>query len=473
MKVDKVKTYKITLMLLACIGLLSLFASSALMQTGGSSEIVLDPADPLENDIPPLIAATQNLQIESINPRHAHLTFNFLFRNDGPGEVTRLDVFLPIPSNYDNQRIYNLSFTAPYTVLTDRYNQPIAYFKFTNLAPGQQATVSWGGDVEVEAKNYNIDPGQVTGLDQIPPDIISAYTTNENKYRLESQIIQDAAQVAANGATNPYWIAHNVHDFVANRLTYFNDHQWDDAETVYLQQHGSCSEYTFLFIALCRANGVPARYVGGTRQRQDGIYVDTVFHRWAEVYLPPYGWVPIDVTHDDIEGGLPVYTYFGAITDERFAVAINGGDSEYLGWNYHSSYRYYYTGSPPNRTRERSFIWQSYPSKLQVNPPQLTSLVLSTTNTITWDLDIISTNGSYDWSLVSADNWLQLDKGSGTTPDTIRLVANTTGFPLGIRSGQIVLNSSSLNTSITVPVNIVVVNEIFETYLPIIIKPTR
>ena len=94
--------------------------------------------------------------------------------------------------------------------------------------------------------DYGLDPDQVEELDQIPSDIDSTYTTNESMYRLDSQIIQSAAQVAANGATNPYWIARNIHDFVANRLTYLNDHRWDDAETVYLQQHGSCTEYTYL-----------------------------------------------------------------------------------------------------------------------------------------------------------------------------------------------------------------------------------
>ena len=125
--------------------------------------------------------------------------------------------------------------------------------------------MSWEGLVAIEALDYGLDPGLVGGLDQIPADIITTYTTNEAMYRLESQTIQDAAQAAAEGATNPYWIARNVHDFVAERLECVNDHQWDDAETVYLQGHGSCSEYTFLFVALCRANGLPARYVGATR----------------------------------------------------------------------------------------------------------------------------------------------------------------------------------------------------------------
>jgi hypothetical protein len=310
----------------------------------------------------------------------------------------------------------------------------------------------------------------VDGLDQIPSDIVSTYTTNESMYRLESQTIQDAAQMAIDGASTPYWMARNIHDFVAKRLTYLNNGQWDDAETVYLQQHGSCSEYTVLYIALCRANGLPARYAGGTRQRQEGVYIDTVFHRWAEVYLPPYGWIPVDVTHDDT-GGEPVHTFFGALTDDRFVTTVGGGNSEYLGWNYHYAYTYYWSGSRPNRTRERSFTWIPYPSELRISPSPLSGLALpDSTSSVIGNLDATSTNGSYGWLLDSATSWLQLDKSSGTTPDTIQVMADTTGLDLGLHTGEVVLRSPSLDRETSVAVEVWVVEEIFMTYLPAIEK---
>jgi transglutaminase-like putative cysteine protease len=326
--------------------------------TNGGRDIFVHKQDITYQAYLPLILTTQ-----VIPSRLAHLTYNFNFQNSGPGTITRLDVYVAVPSNRDSQQISNLSFSTSYTPLTDRYGQDIAYFQFTNLSAGQKASISWEGDIEVFRKDYNLDPDLVESIDQIPPDIVTLYTTNENMYRLDSQVIQDAAQVAANGATNPYWIARNIHDFVANRLSYLNDHRWDDAETVYIQQHGSCTEYTYLFIALCRVNGLPARYVGGTIRRGEGTSVDTSFHRWAEVYLPPYGWVPIDVQADDRSSGIS-YANFGIIADNRFATTIGGGNSEYLSWNYHDRYQYYYSGST-NVTRERSFTWVSVPTTMQ------------------------------------------------------------------------------------------------------------
>jgi transglutaminase-like putative cysteine protease len=58
---------------------------------------------------------------------------------------------------------------------------------------------------------------------------------------------------------------------------------------------GVCQDHAHLFIACCRAAGVPARYVSG--------YVDpghdepAASHAWADVWVEGEGWVSIDVTH--------------------------------------------------------------------------------------------------------------------------------------------------------------------------------
>lgn len=363
--------YKTALQLLLCLSVVCLSAPAGLGQTDASSQWVLSSPDPVGSDSSSPVVVTQWLDaVETAGARRAHLTYNFVFTNSGPLDVTHLDVYIAIPPDRANQSIVGLTFSAPYTILTDRYGQQVAYFQFDTISAGEEVALFWEGDVRIEAMDYGVDPDQVGGLDEIPADIVSTYTTAESMYRLDSQIIQDAAVVAADGATDPYWIARNIHDFVANRLTYLNDHRWDDAETVYLQQHGSCSEYTVLFVALCRANGLPSRYVGGTRQRQEGTYVDTVYHRWAEVYFPPYGWVPIDVNHDDTSDGI-VYTYFGATSDERYVTTVSGGNSEYLGWNYHDSYRYFWEEECPYTSRQRSFVWEPYVAPYFVYLPML------------------------------------------------------------------------------------------------------
>ncbi|PHR26205.1 MAG: transglutaminase [Desulfotalea sp.] len=58
---------------------------------------------------------------------------------------------------------------------------------------------------------------------------------------------------------------------------------------------GKCTDIHSVFVALCRAVGVPAREIFGIRQgKQDVVDISKWQHCWAEFHLPGYGWVPVD-----------------------------------------------------------------------------------------------------------------------------------------------------------------------------------
>ncbi len=58
---------------------------------------------------------------------------------------------------------------------------------------------------------------------------------------------------------------------------------------------GKCTDIHSVFVALCRAAGVPAREIFGIRLGKKSIQDITKWeHCWAEFYLPGYGWVPVD-----------------------------------------------------------------------------------------------------------------------------------------------------------------------------------
>lgn len=65
---------------------------------------------------------------------------------------------------------------------------------------------------------------------------------------------------------------------------------------------GDCSDFSDVFIALCRAAGIPARSVQGyllTPPRPG----DTQRHDWAEVWLRGQGWVHVDPFHIELGHG--------------------------------------------------------------------------------------------------------------------------------------------------------------------------
>jgi hypothetical protein len=68
---------------------------------------------------------------------------------------------------------------------------------------------------------------------------------------------------------------------------------------------GCCTDLHSLFIALARAQGIPARIQFGYRLKADkeNTEYDPSYRCWVEAYLPDSGWVPTDIVVAD--GGEP------------------------------------------------------------------------------------------------------------------------------------------------------------------------
>jgi len=59
--------------------------------------------------------------------------------------------------------------------------------------------------------------------------------------------------------------------------------------------NGVCQDHAHLMLALCRARGLPARYVSG--YVDVGEVSDAASHAWVDVWLDDLGWVAVDVSH--------------------------------------------------------------------------------------------------------------------------------------------------------------------------------
>jgi transglutaminase-like putative cysteine protease len=61
-------------------------------------------------------------------------------------------------------------------------------------------------------------------------------------------------------------------------------------EKILAERKGDCGVQALLFIALCRASGVPARWQSGWVTRPGAWNM----HDWAEFHAPGLGWIPAD-----------------------------------------------------------------------------------------------------------------------------------------------------------------------------------
>lgn len=279
------------------------------------------------------------------NPKTSVITYSHLTSNFGPGTVKSVDVYFAIPENRINQKLLKeTEYNIKPDFLKDKWGQDIAHFQTKNLKSGEQYEIIETFYAETYEVRYFIFPDKVGNFAEIPQDIKDKYLANDSKYEFDHPVIQNAIKDAVGDEKNPYWIARKIYDYLILKMYYEMTGGWNTAPTVLARENGSCSEYSFVYISMCRAAGLPARYVGSIVQRGQLVAMDDVFHRWVEVYLPKYGWIPVDPSGGDQTSPAAQARYFGYLGNRFLITTQSGGGSEYLDWQYNSNS--YHTCSP-------------------------------------------------------------------------------------------------------------------------------
>lgn len=305
------------------------------------------------------------------NERRMSLHFIKEFRNYGPGTVKTLDVFLPLPRIRENQAIIGqIKFDpSPTEIVEDRWGQKIAHFHYKDLKAFSVVNPNWKTKAKIYAVEYFLYPDKIGTLDDIPDEIKEKYTQDGDKYRINDPFIQNLAHKIAGKEKNPYWIARRVFDFLGKHLSYNLKPLggWNPAPTVLKRGTASCSEYSYCMIALCRALGIPVRYVGAVSRRGDDASFDGVFHRWTELYLPPYGWIPFDANKGDTELPGRKVLGIGNVAARYIITTENGGGDKYLWFGY--NYGFKWTSEGKCRVHEETYgLWSPWGDKKYQKP---------------------------------------------------------------------------------------------------------
>jgi len=266
------------------------------------------------------------------------------FRNYGPDAVDEMDSYIAIPIDLDNQAILGtIQYEPqPQDFVVDRWGQKFAHFHFKAIAPGTFLKPNMKVKARLHHTEYIIFPERVGELEEIPQEIMDKYFADGSKYDMNHPSIHQAVTQAVGNERQPYWMVRKIFDYICDKIEYNLKPLggWNPAPTVLKRGTGSCSEYTFIFIAMCRASGLPARYAGSIVVRSQDKGSDDVFHRWAEVYLPNYGWIPVDVSAGDSPVPAQRARMIGVLRNKYLITTKGGGDSEYLEFYYNFNARW-------------------------------------------------------------------------------------------------------------------------------------
>ena len=274
-----------------------------------------------------------------LEDRSERIFFHHEIRNYGPEPIKEAAIAIAIPRNRPGLELLQpVAFEpAPIETAADSWGQDIARFQFNDVAAPDKVGAVMTLEARTWTVRYYLMPEKIGTLDDVPKKIRNQYLVDGDKYRIDDPVIQAVVTEVVGEETNAYKVMRALYDYLLDNMHYELSGGWNVAPAVLERGNGSCSEYTFVFIALCRAAGLPARYVGSIVRRYDDAAVDEVFHRWAEVYLPSYGWVPVDPSRGDKETPALQAVAIGQQDNGLVVTTESGGNSEDLGWTYNSA----------------------------------------------------------------------------------------------------------------------------------------
>ncbi len=213
------------------------------------------------------------------------------------GKVVR--AWVPVPTNGDYQVISDEAIVADGAtkaeMTEDELGNKMAYIEWdASVDPAvRKADVSFHA-VRTEA----LRPDLSAESGEIPADIAEKYLGSSKMVATEDPAVVALAEEITAGKTTCVDKARAIYDWIYDNMERDNDVVGcGDGDVCRLitedQRAGKCTDIGSVFIALCRASGVPANEMFGIRMNADDITGNQ--HCWVEFYAPGIGWVPVDI----------------------------------------------------------------------------------------------------------------------------------------------------------------------------------
>lgn len=229
-----------------------------------------------------------------------------------------LEIWVPVPTDQPEQLIRGLKIEPRAPIVRDVGGQAAVAKLYLNRGlPGPkeslQLQVSYRITcrpptlVEEEVRKHRFGPYRKDRW-------YRHFTRPEKKIETTLPAIVEQAKKLGDAARDPLEIARAAYDWVLDRTEYKLIEGFGGAAYCLDRGHGECGDYSALFVALCRAAGIPARpAVGFWADAVDG------WHCWAEFMLPSGHWIPVDPSIGD-QSAQKRRRYFGGSDNRRVAV---------------------------------------------------------------------------------------------------------------------------------------------------------
>lgn len=194
-------------------------------------------------------------------------------------------------------------------------------FEKDSLSPGE----TW----EMEAQNEVITFSIEYDIDNISPgpydkdsEFYETYTSKSLMSDPTDPDIEEKASEIVGEEDDPLEKAKLIFKWVQDYMEYVPPGNIG-ASRALEEGEGVCADYSDLFVALSRAEGIPARRVSGYYKTGEE---EGQFHAWAEFYLEGYGWIPVEPTFTEEDS---VLENFGKLDPNHVFMSFDVVRQEY------------------------------------------------------------------------------------------------------------------------------------------------
>jgi hypothetical protein len=203
--------------------------------------------------------------------------------------------WMPLPRAYRHQSAaHDLNTTpAAHTVSPDTAPMRTVYME--QAAPGAGKPAEFIAEYTYDSAAYlsGVDPDKARAPSAQTPELASSLAAQSPHVVLTPEVRALAREIVGD-EKNPVRAARMIWLWIDKNIRYCSEMEYAVlpaiVDKIMAERRGDCGVQALLFIALCRASGVPARWQSGWVTRPGAWNM----HDWAEFYAEPWGWVPAD-----------------------------------------------------------------------------------------------------------------------------------------------------------------------------------